>query len=78
MEPLIPRGLSQSVHGTSVALGVGSAAGTRRTSKETTMNARKLAAKILTSLAVVAALSTLSGCVVWGRPAPARAYYWHR
>ncbi len=42
------------------------------------MNARKLAAKVLASLAVLAALSTLSGCVVWGRPAPARSYYWRR
>ena len=29
-------------------------------------------------LAVLAALSTLSGCVVYTRPAPARYYYWHR
>jgi len=41
------------------------------------MNARKIASKILASLAFVATLSTLSGCVVWTRPAPAR-YYWHR
>jgi hypothetical protein len=43
-----------------------------------TMNARKIASKILVSLAVLAALSTLSGCVVWGRPGPARYYHWHR
>ena len=43
------------------------------------MDARKIATKILTSLAVVAALSTLSGCMVWTRPAPAGYhYYWHR
>ncbi len=42
------------------------------------MNARKIATKILTSLAVVAALSTLSGCMVW-TAAPARYHhYWHR
>jgi hypothetical protein len=57
---------------------VGSAAETRRTSKDTTMNARKLASKVLASLAVLAALSSLSGCVVYSRPAPARYYYWHR
>jgi hypothetical protein len=43
-----------------------------------TMNARKIASKVLASLAVLAALSTLSGCVVYARPAPARYYYWHR
>jgi hypothetical protein len=42
------------------------------------MNARKIAFKVLASLAVLAALSTLSGCVVWTRPAPARYYHWHR
>jgi hypothetical protein len=43
------------------------------------MNARKLASKLLASLAVLAALSTLSGCVVWTRPAPARYHsYWYR
>jgi hypothetical protein len=42
------------------------------------MNARQIASKVLTSLAVVAALSTLSGCIVYTRPAPARYYYWHR
>lgn len=42
------------------------------------MNARKLASKVLASVAVLAALSTLSGCVVYTRPAPARYYYWHR
>jgi hypothetical protein len=33
------------------------------------MNARRLASRILASLAVMAALSTLSGCVVYSRPA---------
>ena len=42
------------------------------------MNARKLASKVLASLAVLAALSSLSGCVVYSRPVPARHYYWHR
>jgi hypothetical protein len=43
------------------------------------MNARKIALKVLTSLAVLAALSTLSGCVVWTRPAPVRYHsYWYR
>jgi hypothetical protein len=42
------------------------------------MNARKIASKVLASLAVLAALSTLSSCVVYSRPAPARYYYWHR
>ena len=42
------------------------------------MNARKIATKVLASLAFVAALSTLSGCVWYGRPAPARYYHWHR
>jgi hypothetical protein len=43
-----------------------------------TMNARKIASKVLASIAVLAALSSLSGCVVYGRPAPARYYGWHR
>ncbi len=42
------------------------------------MNARKIASKVLASLAFVAVLSTLSGCVVYTRPAPARYSYWHR
>lgn len=42
------------------------------------MNARKIASKVLGSLVVLAALSSLSGCVVYSRPAPARYYYWHR
>jgi len=43
------------------------------------MNTRKIASKVLASLAVLAALSTLSGCVMWGRPAPARYHsYWRR
>jgi hypothetical protein len=42
------------------------------------MNARKLASKVLASLAVLAALSSLSGCVVYGRPAPARYHHWYR
>jgi hypothetical protein len=42
------------------------------------MNARKIASKVLASLAVLAALSTLSGCVVYTRPAPARYYHWYR
>ena len=40
------------------------------------MNARKIASRVLASLAFVAALSTLSGCVVWSRPAHDR--YYHR
>jgi hypothetical protein len=67
-----------SLGGTSVAFGVSGAAGTRRTSKDKTMNARKLASKVLASLAVLAALSTLSGCMVWTRPAPARYHHWYR
>jgi hypothetical protein len=41
------------------------------------MNARKIATKILVSLAVVAALSSLSGCVVWARPAAVHSH-WRR
>ena len=41
------------------------------------MNARKIAIKVFASLALFGMLSSLSGCVVYGRPAPAR-YYWHR
>jgi hypothetical protein len=44
---------------------------TRHHEKDTTMNARKIASKVLTSLAVLAAIATLSGCVV----APGRGYY---
>jgi hypothetical protein len=51
---------------------------TRRLNKETAMNARKLALKVFASLTLVGMLSSLSGCVVYGRPAPARYYYWHR
>ena len=36
------------------------------------MNARKLGMKVLGSLMAVAALSTLSGCIVVARPVPAR------
>jgi hypothetical protein len=42
------------------------------------MNARRVAAKVFAALAVVTILSTMSGCVVYTRPAPARYYYWHR
>jgi hypothetical protein len=38
------------------------------------MNPRKLAAKVFAALAVVTILSTMSGCVVYGRPRPARIY----
>ena len=69
---------SPSRGGMSVAFEVGNAAGMRRTSKDMTMNARKLASKVLAAVAVLTALSTLSGCVVYTRPAPARYYYWHR
>ena len=39
------------------------------------MNARKLASRLVASLAVLMVLSTLSGCVVEARPRPVRVYY---
>ncbi len=42
------------------------------------MNARKIALKVFASLALVGMLSSLSGCVVYGRPAAARYHYWRR
>lgn len=39
------------------------------------MNARTISMKVLGSLALLAGLSTMSGCIVVARPAPARAVY---
>jgi hypothetical protein len=39
------------------------------------MNAHKIGLKALGSLAAIAALSTLSGCIVVARPVPARGVY---
>jgi hypothetical protein len=48
------------------------AAGTRRSSKDKTMKAHKIALKVLGFFAAVAAVSTLSGCYVVARPIPIR------
>jgi hypothetical protein len=39
------------------------------------MNARKIGSKVLGSLVAIAALSSLSGCVVATRPVPSRTVY---
>jgi hypothetical protein len=39
------------------------------------MNARKIGSKVLGSVLAIAALSSLSGCVVVARPVPSRTVY---
>jgi hypothetical protein len=72
---------SRDERGTRVALhGFGARKQHRSARKETAMNAQKLASyasRIFVSLTIITALSALSGCVVYGRPAP-RYYRYYR